>query len=112
MKTSLSFKGIDQLVKHLDKAASLSDVQKVVKSNGAQLNKKMQVAAPVDTGYLKRSINMSLEDGGFSAKVGPTANYAPYLEYGTRFQNAQPFVKPSFNIQKNIFKNDLERLIK
>nr|UKS68864.1 HK97 gp10 family phage protein [Lactococcus garvieae] len=100
MKISMSFKGIDQLVKHLDKAASLKDVQHVVKSNGANLTKKMQQLAPIDTGYLKRSIKMSLTDGGFSAEVGPYANYASYLEYGTRKMTKKPFIKPSFNIQK------------
>lgn len=54
MKTSMSFRGIDQLVKHLNKAASLKDVQQVVKSNGVNLTSKMQELAPVDTGYLKR----------------------------------------------------------
>lgn len=112
MKTSMSFKGIDQLVKHLDKAASLKDVQHVVKSNGANLTKKMQQLAPVDTRYLKRSIKMSLTDGGFSAEVGPYANYASYLEYGTRKMTKKPFIKPSFNIQKEVFIRDLERLMK
>lgn len=112
MKANLSFKGIDQLVKHLDKAASLKDVQHVVKSNGANLTKKMQQLAPLDTGYLKRSIKMSLTDGGFSAEVGPYANYASYLEYGTRKMTKKPFIKPSFNIQKEVFIRDLERLMK
>lgn len=112
MKTSMSFKGVDQLVKHLDKAASLKDVQHVVKSNGANLTKKMQQLAPLDTGYLKRSIKMSLTDGGFSAEVGPYANYASYLEYGTRKMTKKPFIKPSFNIQKEVFIRDLERLMK
>ncbi len=112
MKISMSFKGIDQLVKHLDKAASLKDVQHVVKSNGANLTKKMQQLAPIDTGYLKRSIKMSLTDGGFSAEVGPYANYASYLEYGTRKMTKKPFIKPSFNIQKEVFTRDLERLMK
>lgn len=112
MKTSMSFKGVDQLVKHLDKAASLKDVRHVVKSNGANLTKKMQQLAPLDTGYLKRSIKMSLTDGGFSAEVGPYANYASYLEYGTRKMTKKPFIKPSFNIQKEVFIRDLERLMK
>ena len=51
MKSSLSFKGIDQLVKHLDKAASLKDVQQVVKSNTSNMTANMQKLAPVDTGY-------------------------------------------------------------
>lgn len=123
MKTSMSFKGIDQLVKHLDKATSLKDVQHVVKSNGAQLTKTMQKNAKFKghfegddfvypTGYTKRSISMWLHDGGFTAQVGPQSYYSPYLEYGTRKMTKQPFVGPSFNVQKEIFKRDLERLMK
>ncbi|NHJ18498.1 HK97 gp10 family phage protein [Lactococcus garvieae] len=75
MKTSMSFRGIDQLVKHLNKAASLKDVQQVVKSNGVNLTSKMQELVPVDTGYLKRSIKMTLTDGGFSAEVWTNVKY-------------------------------------
>lgn len=123
MKSSLSIKGIDQLVKHLDKASSLNDVQQVIKTNGAQLTKKMQQNATFKghyegkkfvkpTGFTKRSILMQLHDGGFTAQVGPQSDYSPYLEYGTRFQSAQPFVKPAYNEQKVVFIKDLERLLK
>ncbi|MCT1185762.1 HK97 gp10 family phage protein [Lactococcus lactis] len=123
MKSSLSIKGIDQLVKHLDKAASLKDVQQVVKINGAQLTKTMQQNASFKghfegddfvypTGFTKRSISMWLHDGGFTAQVGPQSDYSPYLEYGTRKMAKQPFVGPSFNVQKGVFIKDLERLLK
>lgn len=123
MKANLSFKGIDQLVKHLDKAATLQDVKHVVKSNGAQLTSTMQKKAEFKghfegddfvypTGYTKRSISMWMHDGGFTAQVGPQSYYSPYLEYGTRKMAAQPFVKPAFDVQKGVFINDLERLLK
>ena len=112
MKYSLSIKGIDQLVKHLDKAASLNDVQQVVKSNTSKMTANMQRLAPVDTGYMKRSIKMELTEGGFSGQAGPHADYSAYVEYGTRFQSAQPFVKPAYNEQKGVFIKELERLLK
>ncbi|WP_347081355.1 HK97 gp10 family phage protein, partial [Enterococcus faecium] len=56
MKARLEYKGIDQLMRHLKKAATLNDVQKVVKSNTAEMTERMQKGAPVDTGYLRRSI--------------------------------------------------------
>jgi len=40
------------------------------------------------------------------------ANYSSYVEWGTRFQNAQPFIKPSYDKQKIQFKKDLDRLFK
>ena len=112
MKSSLSIKGIDQLVKHLDKAASLKDVQQVVKSNTSNMTANMQKLVPVDTGYMKRSIKMELTEGGSSGQAGPHTDYSAYVEYGTRFQSAQPFVKPAYNEQKGVFIKDLERLIK
>ena len=68
--------------------------------------------APVDTGTLKRSIGLTIDDGGMAAQVEPTVEYAPYQEYGTRFMEAQPFVGPAFREQKEIFKRDLDRLVK
>ena len=37
MKSQLEYKGIDQLMQHLKKAVTLNDVQKVVKSNTAEM---------------------------------------------------------------------------
>ena len=37
MKAHLEFKGIDQLMRHLKKAATLNDVQTVVKNNTAEM---------------------------------------------------------------------------
>jgi hypothetical protein len=34
------------------------------------------------------------------------------LEYGTRFMEAQPFVKPAYEVQKEQFKKDLDKLVK
>ncbi|WP_170275137.1 HK97-gp10 family putative phage morphogenesis protein [Lactococcus lactis] len=104
--------GIDALQKKLMKNATLDDVKYVVKSNNANMNKNMQDLAPVDTGNMKRSITSEFTDGGFTGTTGPHTDYDGYVEYGTRFQAAQPFVKPAFDVQKKVFKNDLERLTK
>lgn len=54
----------------------------------------MQMRAPVDTGFLRSSIQ--------AAKVGPAywrvtigADYGLYVEFGTRFNRAQPFFFPT-----------------
>lgn len=104
--------GIDALQKKLRENVTLKDVKHIVKSNTSSMNSKMQKLAPVDTGNMKRSITSELTLGGLTGKSGPHTNYASYVEYGTRFQNAQPFVKPAFNIQKKVFTKDLERLMK
>ena len=82
-----------------------------MRMNGADLQRKTQRNAPVDTGFMKRSIGMTVEDGGFTVKVGSTAQYAPYVNFGTRFQPSQPFLTSSFYGQRNKFMNDMKRLM-
>ncbi|MCA1387353.1 HK97 gp10 family phage protein [Bradyrhizobium sp. BRP05] len=72
----------------------------------------MQNLAPVDTGNMKRSITSEFTDGGFTGTTQPHTDYAGYVEYGTRFQEEQPFVRPAFEEQKKVFINDLNRIMK
>ena len=76
------------------------------------MTERMQKGAPVDTGYLRRSISMSLLEAGLTGIVGPTAEYAPYVEYGTRFMSAQPYVRQAFNYQKVKFMAEMKALVK
>ena len=64
------------------------------------------------TGATKHSIGLEIKDDGFTAEVGATKEYAPYLEYGTRFMDAQPFAKPAYEEQKEKFKSDMKNLAK
>ena len=124
----ITITGLDTLQKKLKQNIKMQDVQRVVRHNGSQLQRKMQRKADFHghfewkagkgkvfkkpTGTTKRSITLSLSDGNFTATVEPTTEYSPYLEYGTRFMEAQPFVRPAFEEQKEIFKEDMKKLVK
>lgn len=123
VKFSIKFEGLDKLALELKKRENLDAVKTVVKMNGAELQAGAQQKAPVGTpestgipryvgGTLKRSIGVEIKDGGLTAEVTPTAEYAAYVELGTRFMAAQPYLEPAFNIQKSIFMKDLKRLMK
>ena len=103
--------GIEKIQKKLKQNVRMDDVKRVVRHNGAEMQAKAQQNAPVDTGYLKRSIGIEITDGGMAAEVEPTADYAPYVELGTRFMEAQPYLKPAFDEQKEKFKKDMKRLV-
>ena len=121
-------KGLDKLQKKLKDDFTLDDVKEVVQKNGGQLQNKMQREADFKghfgwvagkgrvfkkpTGTTKRSIGVEIKDGGFAAEVAPETEYSPYLEYGTRFMKAQPFVKPAYEEQKAKFMRDMQRLVK
>ena len=49
---------------------------------------------PVDTGRLRNSIAHAQVDARTEA-VGTNVEYAPYVELGTRYQRAQPYLRPA-----------------
>ena len=119
----IKLEGMEKLQVKLKKNVQMSDVKRVVKANGAALQEAAQRKAPVGTpqstgipgyvgGTLKRSIVLEIRDGGLTAEVEPTAEYATYVEYGTRFMNAQPYMRPSYNQQKEKFKSDMKKLVR
>lgn len=112
----LEIKGLDKLERSLKENVTLNDVKRVVRQNGSQMQKQMQKNADFAKGYqtgaTKRSIGLEIKDGGFTAEVAPETEYSPYLEYGTRYMGAQPFVKPAYNSQKIKFKSDLNKLMR
>lgn len=124
----IKFEGIEELQKALKEKFTLDDVKETVKLNGSELQTKIQNNADFKKGYqtgtTKRSVGLELEDSGLTAVTGsidpvenpetglPATEYSPYLEYGTRFMEAQPFVKPAFDEQKAKFKKDMQKLVK
>lgn len=117
------FTGLDELQRGLIERSYLKAAKGYVAKNGSRLQTQAQRNAPVGTpestgipgyvgGTLRRSIGLSIEDGGLTAKVEATAHYAGYVELGTRFMAAQPYMKPAFNQVKGKFNSDLKRLVK
>lgn len=108
----IEIKGLEPLIAKLEKGVNFKEAQEVVKMNGAELHKNAQRLAPVDSGFLKRSIVITISDGGLKAEVKPTAHYSAYVNFGTRFQAAQPFMTNSYKVQREKFLSDLKRLVK
>ena len=128
---SLQFelKGLEKLQTKLQRVAKMEEVERIVEKHGTEMQKKAVNNASKfrghyegrgknkhfvkPTGATKRSISVnSSKVGRFKYKVAPGTNYAAYVELGTRKMSAQPFIKPAFDDQKRLFKNDLERLVK
>lgn len=109
--------GLEELQIGLKGRMNLAPVADVVKKHGAQLSSRTQSnmnAAYVhgySTGMTRRSVTPVFSNAGMTVSVGPTTNYFPYLEYGTRFMNAMPTLKPAFDVQSVMFINELKRLM-
>ena len=109
---SIKLVGVEAIQGKLRKNATLNDVKRVVLTNGAELTRNSQRLAPVDTGKLAGSINLSLEDGGLTAVTRDGVNYGIYNDLGTRFMAGNGFMTSSFNLQATKFKRDMEMLVK
>lgn len=111
----IRIEGLEELQKKLRKNANMDDVKKVVRQNGSQLQQKIQRNADFKKGYqtgtTKRSVGLEIKEGGLSAESGAATDYAEYLEFGTRFMEAQPFVKPALEEQSKKFESDLRKLV-
>ena len=111
MARAFTITGTKLLNKKLRENTSLSDLKSVIKMNASELTQEAQQNAPVDTSTLKRSINMDIQDGGLTAIVEPNTDYEGYVEFGTRYMAAQPYLGPAFKKQTKQFKRDLERIV-
>lgn len=110
----LKIHGIKKLKIDLKDNAQMRLVKEIVKKHGASLQQEMVKKAVFKAGYsvgeTRRSINLLNEKSGLLARVKPTTKYSPYVEYGTRFMDKQPFVKPAFQKVKKEFVKDLKKL--
>lgn len=119
----LKIEGLEDLQKALLERQDKRPLQRIVKQNGAELQVLAQRNAQFrghfegkrfvrPTGNLKRSITgPHLTNGGLTAEVTPEAEYSAYVEYGTRFMDAQPYLRPAFDTQKQIFIKDLKKYL-
>ena len=129
--SSLQFelKGLEKLQAKLQRVAKMEEVEHIVEKHGEAMQRKAVNNASrfrghyegrgknkhfvKPTGATKRSISVnSSKIDRFRYRVAPGTAYAAYVELGTRKMSAQPFIKPAFDEQKKLFKNDLERLVK
>lgn len=122
-------KGLEKLQKKLQKVSKMEEMERIIEKHGTEMQRKAIINASKfrghyegrgknkhfvkPTGATKRSISVnSSKVGRFKYKVAPGTSYAAYVELGTRKMSAQPFIKPAFDEQKKLFKDDLERLVK
>lgn len=115
MKVDISFKGDLLLEATLERSSKeiRSQAWKVLKNTAEYGKLRAKYYAPVDTGFLKANIVTDLSDWpGMTTKIHSQAPYSGFVEYGTRFMAAQPFMRPALKDVESQFRKDMENAAK
>jgi HK97 gp10 family phage protein len=84
------FKRNNKVFKKLD-----SDREKRLDLVGTFVATAAKLNAAVNTGYMRGSIYHEVIRQGSAVRIGAAAEYAPFVEFGTRKMIAQPFLFPA-----------------
>lgn len=94
MDVEFKVEGLDKLNGTLGKIAEgfQQEKEKELVALGALVNAEIQLATPVDTGTLRRSIVNQLIDAN-NVEVGTDLDYAPFVNDGHCIRNSSKFVE-------------------
>jgi HK97 gp10 family phage protein len=112
MKFDMEFRGIQQLEMTIYNShkKAVEQANKVTKNNGELLKKKAQELAPRDTWFLHD--NIVSKHFPLMAQVHSLASYSAYQEFGTRFMDAQPYMRPALEWVKPKYQKDMTDVMK
>ena len=74
-----------------------SEVAQEMDAAGAEMEDLAKSIVPVRTGFLQSTIYHQVDESNLAKDFGATADYASYVEFGTRTMAAQPFIRPAFD---------------
>ncbi|MET9339274.1 HK97-gp10 family putative phage morphogenesis protein [Nonomuraea sp. NPDC003804] len=89
---------LDGLIRDLGKAPAKAEAltKAVVAKTGFDAVAAAQAVTPVDTGNLKSSIGVDIDEDGMGFEAGPTANYGHYVHWGTSRMSPRPYLTRPF----------------
>ena len=137
-KVNFELKGADKIIKKLSKISKQAyiDVDGATLNTASEIVKDAKILAPKDTGKLAQSIAYQKLGNEIAYRIYAGAKYAPYMEFGTgglvnvptelkdlaiRFKGKgirkinlmpQPFMYPSYVVNKQYYIEDLKSLLK
>lgn len=88
------------------------EIQKAVALSAFKVQKDAKENTPVDTGRLRSSIAVDFTIDRLGAEIGTNVEYAPHVEFGTKNQNAQPFLYPAWEAERRKFIENASKILK
>jgi len=92
----IKVEGLEQVRDALARAPSTlkTVVQKVAEEEAPKIVERAKQIVPVRTGALRNSIYYRIT-GFLGFEVGASMHYAGFVEYGTRYMRARPYLRPA-----------------
>src|SRR5699024_6609308 len=109
---NIVIEGGDEMVRAIRGRFNHDKVARIVKRNTSQAQQTAMRLGEVDPGFMKRPITRRIDVTGLAGYITAGAEYSPYVEFGTRYMDSQPFMRPAAREQAPIFMNDLRNLIR
>ncbi len=101
----------EKILREFNKTETVEkDVSKLIKDTLHNIEKDAKRSCPVDTGRLRGSITTNIISS-YSGEVETNVEYAKYVEYGTRYQSAQPYFEPAVETNEDKFNDTLDEII-
>jgi len=100
VEMEIQFKGQDEFqlkIEHID-ASMKALVQQRLQELAESIKETAQRIAPLRTGYLRSTI--FTEAAEWTVKIGASAPYAAYVEFGTRFMHGRRFLSQAVELHR------------
>lgn len=86
-------------------------IESIIDEYSFKIQREAMIRAPVDTGFLRSSIIVN-EINPYYNEIVATANYAVFVEFGTKQHAAQPFMTPAAVMYASAFARDIQKVFR
>ena len=114
MRMNVQFDGMKELtalLSRIPKHNIPAGVKQAVGTSALNIQRNAKKNCPVDTGALRNSIVADFYSNGMAAEVEARMPYAPFIEFGTRYSPAQPFLFPAFDQESPKFQEAVRQVL-
>lgn len=113
MSRTVRMVGLNQYIKAVQKKPAQVEqaVDREIKLSGLRIEKKSKQQSPFDTGWLSNNIYANVVRSMVAEVVSPV-EYSIFIELGTRFMMAQPFLFPALKADWPLLQKRLNKIMR